>query len=80
MYFKNMIWEILDIKNNKDKVIVDLKINNIDMVFILKKNFFKLGEMMLNLIMKDIDFVKKKEFNIILEFVKFGDNYVCKVN
>ena len=38
MYSKNMTWEISDIKNNKDKVTVDLKINNTDMVSILKKN------------------------------------------
>ena len=30
--------------------------------------------------MKDIDSAKKKEFNITLELVKSGDNYVCKVN
>ncbi|MFN1842085.1 hypothetical protein ACK2FW_02950 [Clostridioides difficile] len=37
MYSKNMTWEISDIKNNKDKVTVDLKINNTDMVSILKR-------------------------------------------
>ncbi|EGT3786989.1 TPA: hypothetical protein ACG3KG_001768 [Clostridioides difficile] len=80
MYSKNMTWEISDIKDNKDKVTVDLKINNTDMVSILKKNPPKLGEMMPNPTMKDIDSAKKKEFNITLELVKSGDNYVCKVN
>lgn len=79
MYSKNMTWEILDIKKNKDKVIIDLKVNNTDMVSILKKNPPKLGEMMPNPTMKDIDSANKKEFNIKLELVKSGDNYVCKV-
>ncbi|MCC0629520.1 MULTISPECIES: hypothetical protein [unclassified Clostridioides] len=80
MYCKNMTWEISDIKKNKDKVIVDLKVNNTDMVSILKKNPPKLGEMMPNPTMKDIDSANKKEFNITLELVKSDDNYACKVN
>lgn len=79
MYSKNMTWEILDIKKDKDKVIVALKVNNTDMVSILKKNPPKLGEMMPNPTMKDIDSANKKEFNITLELVKSENNYICKI-
>lgn len=78
MYSRNMTWEILELKKNKDKVTVDLKIKNTDMVSILKMNPPKLGEMMPNPTMKDIDSANKKEFNIKLELVESGDNYICK--
>ncbi|MCC0631070.1 hypothetical protein KGF48_01295 [Clostridioides sp. ZZV15-6388] len=80
MYSKNMSWKIENIKKKDDKVIVDLKVNNTDMVSILKKNPPKLGEMMPNPTMKDIDSANKKEFTIALEVVKSGDNYICKAS
>lgn len=80
MYSKNMSWKIENIKKKDDKVIVDLKINNTDMVSILKKNPPKLGEMMPNPTMKDIDSANKKEFTIALEVVKSGENYICKAS
>lgn len=78
MYSKNMSWKIENIKKKDDKVIVDLKVNNTDMVSILKKNPPKLGEMMPNPTMEDIDSANKKEFTIALEIVKSGNNYICK--
>lgn len=80
MYCKNMTWEVLGINKKNNKINVDLKVNNTDMVSILKKNPPKLGEMMPDPTMKDIDSAKKKEFNITVELVKSSDSYICNIN